>query len=83
VDWRLFANGYGDQLLFERGNLDTRLPFAELRARSHINARAKALDQNPQFSSGIREGLPDPRSAALPAIPTQATTSPATRVAPR
>ena len=64
IDWRLFANGYGDQMLYERGNIDTSLPFAELRAKSHINARAKALDQDPEFSKGIREGLPDPRATA-------------------
>ena len=64
LDWRLLANGYGDQMLYERGNIDTRLPFAELRSLSHINARAKALDRNPAFSQGIREGLPDPRSDA-------------------
>ena len=61
IDWRLFANGYGDQMLYERGNIDTSLPFVELRERSNINARAKALDQDPAFSRGIREGLPDPR----------------------
>jgi hypothetical protein len=64
LDWRLFANGYGDQMLYERGNIDTRMPFAELRAKSHINARAKALDQDPEFSLGIREGLPDPWASA-------------------
>jgi hypothetical protein len=63
-DWRLLVNGYGDRMLFERGTIDARVPFAELRARSHINARAKALDQDPGFSQGIREGLPDPRAAA-------------------
>jgi hypothetical protein len=63
-DWRMLANGYGDQMLYERGRIDTRLPFAELRAKSHINAKAKALDQDPGFSQGIREGLPDPRGAA-------------------
>jgi uncharacterized protein DUF4105 len=60
LDWRLLANGYADQMLYERGSIDTRLPFAELRAKSHINVRAKALDQDPAFSQGIREGLPDP-----------------------
>ena len=64
LDWRLLANGYGDQMLYERGRIDTRLPFEELRARSYINAKAKALDRDPGFSQGIREGLPDPRSAA-------------------
>jgi hypothetical protein len=61
VDWRLLANGYGDEMLYERGSIDTRLPFAELRAKSLINAKAKALDRDPGFSQGIREGLPDPR----------------------
>ena len=68
VDWRLLANGYGDQMLYERGSIDTRLPFAELRERSHINARARAFDQDSGFSEGIRAGLPDPRS-----VTTQAT----------
>jgi hypothetical protein len=66
LDWRFLANGYGDDMLYERGTIDTRLPFAELRARSQINARAKALDQDPSFSLGIRKTLPDPRSAATP-----------------
>jgi hypothetical protein len=64
VDWRLLANGYGDQMLYERGRIDTRMPFAEMRAKSNISAKAKALDRDPDFSRGIREGLPDPRPAA-------------------
>jgi len=61
-DWRFIANGYGDELMYERGNVDTRMPFAELRARSRVNARAKVADQDPFFSLRIREGLPDPRA---------------------
>jgi hypothetical protein len=53
-------------MLYEHGTLDTRLPFAELQARSLINTRAKTLDQDPAFSRLIREGLPDPRSPATP-----------------
>jgi len=34
------------------------LSFAELKPRSLINERARAADQNPDFSSIIREGLP-------------------------
>jgi len=60
-DWRLLANGYIDQLLYERGNLDRSLPFPELRARSLIVATAKAADRDPEFSRRIREGLPTPR----------------------
>ena len=63
-DWRMIVNGYGDQLFYERGNVDTRLPFEELRERSRINAKAKIADQDPDFSQRIREGLPDPRAAA-------------------
>jgi hypothetical protein len=63
-DWRLLVNGYGDRLLYERGNIDTHLPFEQLRALSLINARAKAADQDPAFSERIREGLPNPRAAA-------------------
>ena len=63
-DWRFIVNGYGDQLMYERGNIDTSLPFAELRARSLVNARGKAADKDPDFWKKIREGLPDPRAAA-------------------
>ena len=34
------------------------LPFAELKARSLIDARARAADDSPDFSKLIREGLP-------------------------
>jgi hypothetical protein len=60
-DWRLIANGYGDELLYERGNVETRMPFIELKARSRINAKARAADLDPLFSLRIREGVPDPR----------------------
>ena len=38
LDWRLLANGHLDELLYERGQIDTSLPFAALRARSNITA---------------------------------------------
>jgi hypothetical protein len=34
------------------------LSFTELKQRSLINDRARAADQNPNFSRIIREGLP-------------------------
>ncbi|MBI3767047.1 MAG: DUF4105 domain-containing protein [Deltaproteobacteria bacterium] len=61
LDWRFLANGYADQMLYESGALDTRLPFAELRERSSIDARAQAADQAPDFAARIRDGLPNPR----------------------
>jgi hypothetical protein len=58
LDWRLLANGHLDQLLYERGQIDTDLPFRDLRARSDITERAKAADDSPDFSARIRRGLP-------------------------
>jgi hypothetical protein len=68
-DWRIIVNGYGDQMLYEHGRIDTSLPFEELRKRSNIVARAKAADQDPAFSRRIREGLPDPRGTTGAAPP--------------
>ena len=58
LDWRMLVNGYGDEMLYERGSIDRSLPFAELKKRSHINPRAKAADQDPDFSRKVRAGLP-------------------------
>ena len=60
-DWSLLANGYVDQLLCERGQMNTDLPFADLRARSNITERAKAADDSPDFPARIRQGLPEAR----------------------
>lgn len=57
-DWRMLVNGFGDELLYERGSIDRALPFAELKKLSHINPKAKAADADPDFSGKIREGLP-------------------------
>jgi hypothetical protein len=57
-DWRMLVNGYGDEMLYERGGLDRSLPFAELKKLSHINARAKAANDATDFSAKIREELP-------------------------
>ncbi len=56
-NWRILANGKGDELLYSRRAINTSLPFAELRARSDITAKAKAADQDAGFSQRIREGL--------------------------
>lgn len=57
-DWRLIANGYLDEMLYERGKLDQTLSFAELKQRSLINLRADAADQASDFSRLIRVGMP-------------------------
>jgi hypothetical protein len=54
-DWRILANGKGDELLYERGALHSGgLSFAELKARSFINQRARVLDRGSEFSELIR-----------------------------
>ncbi|HLK12148.1 MAG TPA: DUF4105 domain-containing protein [Candidatus Binatia bacterium] len=65
LDWRVLANGRGDAMLYERGDIDTSLPFAEVRARSDITARARATAADVRFSDRIRENLP-PRPAPPP-----------------
>jgi hypothetical protein len=57
-DWRMLLNGTVDQLVYERGGFESRLPFTELKQRSLINAKAQAADRAPDFSAEIREGLP-------------------------
>jgi hypothetical protein len=57
-DWRMLANGHGDELLYERGAIATNLPLAELKQRCHINERARAADQAADFSQRIRQGVP-------------------------
>jgi hypothetical protein len=56
-DWRLLVNGHLDEMLYEKGIIDTSRPFAEVKAGSLIDARAKAADQDPDFSRKIREGI--------------------------
>jgi len=56
--WKLFLNGYLDELAYDIGAIDRSLPFAVLKAQSHINARAKAAAADPRFSVRIRDGLP-------------------------
>ena len=54
-DWRILANGYADEMLYERGAIDRlSLPFEELKRRSHINSRARAANDAPDFSERIR-----------------------------
>jgi len=60
LSWRIFANAYLPQLLYRQGTFDRSRPFAELKAISHINERARAVREGEDFSARIREGLPMP-----------------------
>jgi uncharacterized protein DUF4105 len=65
-DWRILLNGKGDEMLCERHLIVTGgLPFAELKARSLINARAQAAGSSADFSQLIRVGLPAPNSIVV------------------
>ena len=70
LDWRVLLSGHFPAYAYDLGSLDTRLPFAELKARSLINDKAHAAERAPDFSRRIREGLPRPptRSGRGPAI---------------
>jgi hypothetical protein len=58
-DWRILLNGKADELLYQDHAIATGgLPFAELKLRSLIDERARAADQDSDFSRIIREGLP-------------------------
>ncbi len=61
LDWRMIVNGYIDEMLYENNDIDTSLPFADLKKRSYINPRAQAADKDPAFSQLIRVGLPGKR----------------------
>jgi hypothetical protein len=58
-DWRILLNGKADEMLYQDHAIATGgLSFTELKQRSLIDERARAADQNPDFSNIIREGLP-------------------------
>jgi hypothetical protein len=59
-NWKVLFSGYAPAYAYEIGRLDTRLPFADLKRLSHINARAQAAGDAPDFSQRIRAGLPMP-----------------------
>jgi membrane protein implicated in regulation of membrane protease activity len=52
--WRILVSGYVPELLYDKGRLDTSLPFAELKRRSRINELARAADRAEDFSRRIR-----------------------------
>lgn len=58
LDWRILLNGKGDEMMYERGDLDGNLPFAELKKNAHINPVARAADSDPDFSHRIRSDRP-------------------------
>ncbi|HEU4395741.1 MAG TPA: DUF4105 domain-containing protein [Planctomycetota bacterium] len=62
-DLRLLLNGDLDRLGYERGKIDTSMPFESLRATSDITGKVKAAAGAgaAEFSTRIRQGLPGAR----------------------
>ncbi len=59
-DWAMLLNGWSARLAYNRGGVNTSMPFEELEKLSRINDRAVAADDDPQFSARIRDHLPEP-----------------------
>lgn len=59
LDYRVLLSGYLPDYIYDRGGLDTSVPFETLRDRSHIQGKANSAD--PDFSRKIRAGVPEPR----------------------
>jgi len=59
-NWKILLSGYTPLYAYERGALDTSLPFAELRRRSHVNPKAHVIGNDVEFSRKIRDGIPRP-----------------------
>jgi Domain of unknown function (DUF4105) len=68
-NWRYLVNGYLNELLYENDVVDTSRPLAEWKAASLIDARAKAADQDPDFSRRIRDGIVVPLRFDQPGAP--------------
>jgi Domain of unknown function (DUF4105) len=58
--WKILLSGHAPEYAYDRGRLDTSMPFLELERRALVNRRAHAADGDPRFSERIRDGLPRP-----------------------
>jgi hypothetical protein len=56
-DYRYILNGLVDKVLYDRGLIDTSLPFEQVRAKYYITQKAQGLEPDEDFSKIIREGL--------------------------
>jgi hypothetical protein len=54
LDYRVIANGLGDQMMYENGRLKGGLPFDQLKKQALINPAAHAAGDSPDFSKLIR-----------------------------
>jgi uncharacterized protein DUF4105 len=59
-DWRLIVNGFLPGYLYDHGAVVTTMPLSELMERARISEKARSADGSPDFSRGIRVGVPSP-----------------------
>ena len=59
-DWRIILSGYLPDYVYDLKRLDTRLGFADLKARSRVSEQGRRIGDSPDFGRLVREGLPDP-----------------------
>jgi hypothetical protein len=57
-NWRILINGYGEELLYMRGMVNTSIPFDELRARADVTETSRAAYGQADFSQRIRASVP-------------------------
>ncbi len=53
LDWRIVVSGHLDELLYEKGLLNRKIPFTELRKQSRVDLRTQGSDQQ-DFSRLLR-----------------------------
>ena len=59
LDYRLLASGHFAEYAYDQGALTPGIPYAVLRERGHINARARKADLDADdYSRAIRAGVP-------------------------
>jgi hypothetical protein len=57
-DWRMLVNGKGDEMMYEKGALETDgLDFSSLKKRAYANAAVKQAYDGADFSSHVRKLL--------------------------
>lgn len=57
MDYRLLLSGYLPEYLYSIGGLNSRFPLDTLRRNGRVTDRAKAADQDPDFSRLIRSNI--------------------------
>lgn len=64
LDIRLLLTGYLPGYLYENGVLDPQLSLEEWTRRSRVTDRARATDDDDDFSRAIRVGIPTPEASS-------------------